>query len=257
VNFLREIPGDSPVHRLWAGTKILAILGLSITLSYFPTWGSCAVATALIAVAVWSARIPAGAWPRLPRWFWIVTLITALLSGLAGGSPHLRIGGVDLGLGGIDAFGKFMAVGVLLLVAAAVLGWTTPLAEVAPAVATLLRPLGLLRVPVDEAATVVALSIRSLPLLMNEMRSLLAARRLRPRPESTGRGALEMWLDELVDLMVAAMAVAVRRAGELAEAITARGGTGRIVAVRRRPGWRDAAALSIVSAACLGASFLP
>lgn len=257
INLLRVVDVDSPVHRLWAGTKLLAVMGLSITLSYFPSWAAIGLVSGLLVLTTRVARVPAGAWPRPPRWFWLLIAITGGLSSVAGGSPYVHIGGLTLGLGGLDAYCRFVAVGAVLLLAAAVVGWTTPLAEIAPAVSTLMAPLRLIRVPVEEAATAVALCVRSLPLLMGEMRTLVAARRLRPAPEVPGRSDVERWLDEIVDLMVAALAVSVRRAGELAEAITARGGTGMIAARRRRPGPADALALLLAAGACFAAASFP
>ena len=257
INLLREVKVDSPVHRLWAGTKLLVVMGVSITLSYFPSWGAIGLVTALLLATTLAARIPAGAWPRPPRWFWIVLAVTGALASVAGGSPHVRVAGTVLGLGGIDAYCRFVAVGIIMLLATAVIGWTTPLGEMAPAVSTLLSPLKLIRVPVDEAATAVALCVRSLPLLITEMRTLVAARRLRPAPGRPGRSGAERWLDELVDLMVAALAVSVRRAGELAEAITARGGTGMIAARRHRPGAADALAMVVAAGVCFFATTFP
>lgn len=257
VNLLREVKVDSPVHRLWAGTKLLVVMGLSITLSYFPSWESIGLVTASLLVATLAGRIPPGAWPRPPKWFWIVLVVTGGLSSIAGGSPHVKVGGTLLGLGGLDNYCKFVAVGILLLLAAAVLGWTTPMGEMAPAISQLMWPLRLVRIPVDELATAVALCVRSLPLLVGEMRTLVAARRLRPPPGRPGRSDIEQWLDEVVDLMVAAMAVSVRRAGELAEAITARGGLGMIAARIRRPGPADAAVLAAAAGVCYAATLFP
>ena len=256
-NLMREVKIDSPVHRLWAGTKILVIAGLSVTLSYFPSWASIGLVLAFLLVSVLVARIPAGAWPRPPVWFWLAIAVTGALAAGAGGAPYIHVGGATLGLGGIDAYCKFVLVGMLLLLAALVLGWTTPLGEIAPAVSRLLSPLKLVRVPVDEAATAVALCVRSLPLLIGEMRTLLAARRLRPAADRPGRSEIERWLEEMVDLMVTAMAVSVRRAGELAEAITARGGTGRIAARTRNPGATDALAMVLAAGLCYAATTLP
>lgn len=254
MNLLRVVEVDSPVHRLWAGTKLLAAFGVSITLSYFPSWAAIGLVAALLLGTTLLARIPAGAWPRPPAWFWILILITGGLASLAGGRPYVHLGGATLGLGGIDAYFRFVLVGVVFLLGAALVGWTTPLGEIAPAVATLMAPLRLVRVPVEEAATAVALCVRSLPLLVGEMRTLIAARRLRPPPERPGRGDPHHWLDELVDLMVAALAVSVRRAGELAEAITARGGIGVIAARRHRPGRGDVLAVMVASGVCFAAA---
>ncbi|MGH9056758.1 MAG: CbiQ family ECF transporter T component [Acidimicrobiales bacterium] len=258
LTLLREIQVDSPVHRLWAGTKLVSVGGLSVVLSYFPSWGAIGLVFCLLLASTLLAHVPRGAWPRVPVWFWATLVVTGGLASVAGGSPHVRVAGVILGLGGLDAYCRFVAVGACLLFAAAVVGWTTPLGEIAPAVARLLSPLRLVRVPVDEAAVAVALCVRSLPLLVSEMRTLYAARRLRPpppRPEDAT--SLGRWLDELVDLLVAALAVSMRRAGELAEAITVRGGTGLIAARTRRPGWGDVVALVVVACVCAAATMLP
>jgi energy-coupling factor transporter transmembrane protein EcfT len=257
ITLLREIKVDSPVHRLWAGTKLIAVAGLSVTLSYFPSWGSIGLMVALLLATAALARVPRGAWPGPPKWFWIALIAGAALASLAGHSPHLTVGGAVLGFGGLDAYWRFVAVGAALLLAAALVGWTTPLGEIAPAISRLLAPLRLVRVPVDEWAVAVALCVRSLPLLVDELRTLVAARRLRPPPPRPGRSTWQRWLDEPVDLLVAALAVSMRRAGELAEAITARGGTGLIAARSRRPRLADGVALLIVAVACAGATLLP
>lgn len=257
VTLLREIKIDSPIHRLWAGSKLLAVAGLSVVLSYFPSWGALGLGMALVLATALLAHIPRGAWPRPPRWFWIVLVVTGGLASLAGGSPHLTIGGVVLGFGGLDAYCRFVSIGIVLLLGAALVGWTTPLGEIAPAVAVLMAPFRLVRAPVDEAAVAVALCVRSMPLLVGEVRTLIAARRLRPPPPRPDRLALETWLNELIDILVAALAVSLRRAGELAEAITARGGTGLIAARSRRPGWADGLALVVVAGVCTGAALVP
>ncbi len=230
---------------------------MSVTLSYFPSWGCIGLMAVVLLITTQLARVPSGAWPRPPLWFWLTILVTGALASIAGGSPHVTVGGVELGLGGLDSYCRFVSVGILLLFAAAVMGWTTPLAEIAPAVAQLAAPLRRIRVPVDEWAVAIALCVRSLPLLMGEMRTLVAARRLRPPPPRPGRSVLERWLDELVDLLVAALAVSARRSGELAEAITARGGTGLIVARVRKPTWRDGIAMLVVAGVCYAATTFP
>jgi energy-coupling factor transport system permease protein len=175
---------------------------------------------------------------------------------MAGGSPYVHVGGAVVGLGGIDNYCKFVGIGILLLLLAAVMGWTTPLGEIAPALSKLMRPLRWLKVPVDELAVAVALCVRSLPLLVSELRTLIAARRLRPAPARPDRTSVDRWLDELVDLLVAALAVSVRRSGELAEAITARGGIGLVAARVGGPGWSDLVALGVVVAACVASPVL-
>ena len=136
-------------------------------------------------------------------WFWIILILTGVLSSMAGGSPFVHVGGAVIGLGAFDTYCKFMSIGILLLLLAAVMGWTTPLGDIAPAVSKLMAPLRWIRVPVDDLAVAVALCVRSLPLLVGELRTLIAARRLRPAPVLPGRSGIDRWLDELVDLLVA------------------------------------------------------
>ena len=88
-------------------------------------------------------------------------------------------------------------------------------------------------------------------MLIDEFRLLYAARRLRPRPIlADGRAKRRRWLTEMVDLLAAGITVALRRADEMGDAITARGGTGQIAAAPSRPRRADWVALSICAAVC-------
>jgi len=93
-----------------------------------------------------------------------------------------------------------------------------------------LRPLRWLRLPVDEWVVAIALAIRCLPLLIDEVRSLAAARRLRSHVESEAqakhRGTTRGLLMEAHDLMATAIVTSIRRARDLADAIESRGGLG-------------------------------
>jgi energy-coupling factor transporter transmembrane protein EcfT len=52
----------------------------------------------------------------------------------------------------------------------------------------------------------------------------------------------------VIDMVTAAITVALRRADEMGDAIAARGGTGQISAAPSRPRWADAVTLAIVAA---------
>nr|MDQ2753949.1 energy-coupling factor transporter transmembrane protein EcfT [Actinomycetota bacterium] len=93
---LRHISGDSPVHRLWAGTKLVAVGAIGVTLSFFPWWAAGVLMAVFLAVVVRVARIPRGAWPRLPVWFYVALLVGGAVALVAGGPPALTIGGVHI-----------------------------------------------------------------------------------------------------------------------------------------------------------------
>ena len=38
VVLLRPVPGDSVIHRLWAGTKLIAVAGIGVLLTFYPGW---------------------------------------------------------------------------------------------------------------------------------------------------------------------------------------------------------------------------
>jgi energy-coupling factor transport system ATP-binding protein len=130
--------------------------------------------------------------------------------------------------------------------------WTTNVAEIAPALATLGRPLRPLRIPVDDWSVALALALRAFPMLIAEFRVLEAARRLRPRQTPRTRWArVRRSAGELLDLVVAVVTVTLRRADEMGDAITARGGAGQISASPSRPKPADWMALLIVAMVCV------
>jgi energy-coupling factor transport system permease protein len=249
VVLLRPVPGTSPIHELWAGTKLIVVFGISVLLTFFPGWLPIGLVAALIGVSASLARIPRGALPSIPTWLWVVIAIGGITAAAGGGPPDIHIGSVTIGLAGLLFFLRITALSLVLLGLGAMLSWTTNVSDVAPAVATLGRPLRRLRIPVEEWAVALALALRAFPMLIDEYRILYAARRLRPRPTlRTRRERRRWWRAEIIDLITAAITVALRRADEMGDAIAARGGTGQISAAPSRPKWQDALALLIVFA---------
>lgn len=251
VVLLRPVPGTSVIHRLWAGTKLIVVFVVSLVLAFYPGWAAIALMAALVAVTVWLARIPRGALPSVPWWLWLLVLLGCVTATLGGGEPVLHLWSTDLAVGGLLKFLRFTALSLVLIALGALVSWTTNVADVAPAVATLGRPFRVVRIPVDDWAVALALALRAFPMLMDEFRLLNAARRLRPRPVlPDGRTTRRRWSSELIDLLAAGITVALRRADEMGDAITARGGTGQISAAPSRPGGSDWVALGICAVLC-------
>ncbi|MCV7243769.1 ATP-binding cassette domain-containing protein [Mycobacterium mantenii] len=251
VVLLRPVPGSSPIHELWAGTKLSVVFGISLLLTFFPGWVAIGLTAALAAAGIRLARIPRGVLPSLPRWMWIVLAIVGVNAALAGGSPRVQLGTVTLGFGGLLDFLRLTALSVVLLALGALVSWTTNVAQIAPAVATLGRFLRPLRIPVDDWAAALALALRTFPMLIDEFRVLFAARRLRPKPPPRTRWArVRRPAADVIDVVVAVITVTLRRADEMGDAITARGGIGQISAIPSRPKPADWLALSIVLAVC-------
>ncbi len=250
VVLLVPVPGGSTIHDLWAGTKLLIVLGVSVLLTFYPGWVTIGLVAAVVLAAVRTARIPRGVLPSIPRWLWVLLGFGLLTAALAGGSPVLSMGGVNIGLGGALRFLRITALSVVLLGLGGMVSWTTNVAEIAPALATLGRPFKLLRIPVDEWAVASALALRAFPMLIEEFQVLYAARRLRPSHVPRSRRARgKQQARDLIDLCTAAIVVTLRRADEMGDAITARGGTGQLSAAPARPKLADWLALAITVAA--------
>ncbi|MGO3325025.1 energy-coupling factor transporter transmembrane component T family protein [Gordonia sp. (in: high G+C Gram-positive bacteria)] len=231
IPMLRQIPGDSPIHRLWAGTKLIVILVLGLMTWILPSWPALGFVAVCLIVFALIAGIPVGALPRPPWWFWALMVVGVAWSWVARGSD-----------GGLTAL-RAVLLGLVVVAMSVLVVWTTPVAELAPAIAVLMRPLRWLRLPVDEWAVTIALSLRGLPLLIDEMRLLWAAHKLRPKSKAaSGHPSAELGV---IDIIVAAMSSAMRRSAEMSEAITARGGTGRLTAYPSRPGRLDAVVLVV------------
>ncbi len=257
VVLLRPVPGRSVIHELWAGTKLLVVAAIGILLTLYPGWVPIALVAALVMVTAWVARIPRGVLPSVPRWLWGLLFFGALTASFAGGSPHLTVASVDLGLGGLLKFLQITVLSIVLLGLGGLVSWTTNVAEIAPAVAKIGRPLRLLCLPVDDWAVALSLALRAFPMLIDEFRVLFAARKLRPREHATtGRERRRRMSREIVDLLAAAVTVALRRADEMGDAITARGGAGQISALPSRPKWADAVAFAIVIGLCIASVYV-
>jgi energy-coupling factor transport system permease protein len=250
LNLLRLVPGRSPVHGLWAGTKLVALAVIALTLSIAPTWPATLLMAAVVIAGMAVARIPAGARPRLPQWLGVVIAIGGALSLLAGGEPYLHIGHTTIGLGGLDEWARAIVIAVTIVTAAMVVSWTTPLADVAPALRTLATPLRWLRLPVDEWVVATALALRCLPLLLDEFQTMLAARRLRAQPVA-GTGRRNRAVGSLRAVLVTMLLVSIRRAGEMGRAMEARGGWHATMRGEARPGKGDVGALLLVGAAAV------
>lgn len=254
VVLLRPVPHGSVVHDLWAGTKLIVVFAMSVLLTFYPGWAAIGLVAALVLAAGRLAHIPRGALPSVPRWLWVLLVFGGVSAALAGRGPLIHLGTASLGLGGLLHFLRITALSIVLLGLGAMVSWTTNVAEIAPAVATLGRPLRWLRIPIDEWAVALALALRAFPMLIDEFRVLYAARRLRPKQiPHTRRARRRRRASEIVDLLATAISVTLRRADEMGDAITARGGAGQISAAPSRPKLADWLALSIALGVCAAA----
>jgi energy-coupling factor transport system ATP-binding protein len=206
----RPVPGTSLLHRLGAATKLLALAAVTVTSLLLPGWPTVAVLAVLLAAGAAAAKLP---WTVVPRISWWVVVIV-LLGGMTSAAGS-----------GLALYARSLLLTVLFLSLSLLVVWTTRVEELPAAFARIAAPLRKLGAPVDEWAHTLALTVRTLPLLRDEIRVLIAARRLRPQPRAAGRRArITARGREVLDLVVAIVASAGRRASDLGRAATQRGG---------------------------------
>src|SRR5207245_10334914 len=134
LNIFRYVPSDSPVHRMWAGTKIVCLAAIAFALLAKPTWLALAVVGVVAALYALASGLPRSVVGRPPNWFFIGVALAGFFTSLSFGKPFVLIGGMSIGLGGLLRFVRVMILGFLLLSLGLLLGWTTQLADVGAAV---------------------------------------------------------------------------------------------------------------------------
>ena len=80
----RPLPWESPLTRMWVGTKIICLAILTTLLVLLPKWPTVAAVGVCLLVAAVVGRVPISARPRLPSWIW---------AGFIGGMIGAAIGG--------------------------------------------------------------------------------------------------------------------------------------------------------------------
>lgn len=166
VNYRADIyvSGTSPVHQCDARAKVACLLAFSIAVLCASSWWGIAVLAVVVIACVAVARLPLGRLNALMTGVYLLAAITVLFAWW--GNP--TIDGLLAGL--------LVGVRMVLLVAGSfVVCFTTTSEELLAAFRSLLEPLRALRVPVDDVAFTLALSVRFIPQIGDELARIRAA----------------------------------------------------------------------------------
>ena len=237
---LRHLDIESAIHRLWAGTKILWVPIVGTTIAFRLEWITVGIGWAIVCALFWLSRLPRGVVPRPPKLMWIMVGISFGLAAISSDTPKVSF----VSIGAMLDLAKFIAFAWMMTAFALLIGWTTQLNDIAAALNRLLRPFRRLRLPVDEIGNVLTIAVRTVPLLIDEVRVIVAARRLRPQDTK------QPYIDQGADIAVALVVSTFRRAGDMARTLTARGGVRTPPPDRRRAGRADLVA-ALVGAALI------
>jgi len=191
-----SVPGTSPLHRATAGAKLLVLLVLSVLTVWLKQPWQIAVVLAVVLLGYAVAQLPFSlVWRQLRPLLWVLLLLGAVQAWLAGWRSAVAVVGT---------------VAVLVL-AAALVTLTTRTTAMADAVVVACRPLKVFGVDPERVGLMLALGMRSVPVVVgaaNDVRDAQRARGVVFAPQA---------------YTVALVVRSVRMATALGDALVARG----------------------------------
>lgn len=166
------VPGDSPVHRLPAAVKLLLLVALGVASVFLrapvPVGGAIVIVIACYAVAGLSPAVAIRqVWPMR----WILVFILAFQWWARGWQSAVVVVGVI----------------AVLVMAAALVTLTTRTSALVDVLVSVCRPLRVVGVDPDRVGLVIALAIRSVPIVAGfatQIRDAQRARGARPSPRA-------------------------------------------------------------------------
>lgn len=201
------IPGSSPVHVCDARVKIVMLVGYTATLFCAQTWLGQLLLAAVFCFALMLSRVPVCRVLGMGVPVYVLAAATVMFA-----SINAQVG---------FELGCFYAVRMILLVLASlVVVCTTTSTKLTGALCWFMRPLRLVRVPVDDIAMVFSLALRFIPLTAQELCLVHDAQYSRGAPFSSGGlfRRLAAWSSVFIPLFVNLF----RRADKLSVAMDAR-----------------------------------
>ena len=206
VPFGQYVPGDSAIHRLDARIKLLVIVAYVFTLFATSGWLGLLLCLLLLLVGYSMAHIPLRLAARGLKPVLIILLFTLIANTFSfnAASPAISPLGAGLGTGivgssianslpdSIILFGSFgikplgllrgmyFVLRIVLLVSmTSLLTFTSSVVALTAAIASLLRPLRVFKVPVEDIATIFTIALRFIPLTAEEAEKIMVAQTAR------------------------------------------------------------------------------
>ncbi|WP_430535918.1 FAD export ECF transporter transmembrane subunit FmnA [Listeria rocourtiae] len=221
--FGRFIPGESLIHHLDARTKLIAGFYFIGILFLANNWQTYALLTLFTFLVILMTGISyrffiKGVKPLI----WLI-LFTVLLQMLftSGGTIYFNWGPFAISsfgiINGVYVFIRF----VLIIFISTVITLTTTPMDLTDAIAYILRPFKIFKMPVQDIALMISVALRFIPILMEETDKIMKAQRA--RGVDFGEGNLFEQMKVVVPIFIPLFVSSFNRAEELANAMEARG----------------------------------
>jgi energy-coupling factor transport system permease protein len=214
--------GTSFAHRLDGRTKVLVLCGVTVAafgaahLHYF-----LVIALVLIAASI-AARLDLKALGMSMGLVLLLLLLSSFITALLiPGKALFHLGPLTISKDGWQLGIRVFCQFGLLIYGAQVITLTTEPLAIATALQRLAKPLRLIGAPVDELAMLVTLSLTFLPLIREQVRTVIDA--MLARGVDVRRGSWETRLRGALTFFNPIISANLRRADDLATAMEARG----------------------------------
>lgn len=217
------IPRQSFIHSRDSRVKLIAVIALSIIILRVSTIGLLLISVIALALAR-LAHLPRGSVlrtlrPVLPFFFSLFLLYLFFTPGRP--LPPFPIGPLLISYAGVSLGVMQVWKFLLLVVAAALLTMTTTPSELTGGLERLLRPIKIAGISSHDIAMLVALALRFMPTLQDEMKNVSDAQLARGAQFNPRR--LNEKIRALGGLAVPLLINVVRRSDDLVDAMEARG----------------------------------
>lgn len=217
----RYQPKDSCLHKLDPRTKIFSAFVLAIAVFFLHSLWDYLIFAGFILLAVLAGQI--GFWPlvRAVQALTILILLSALLQLFgAPGNPIWQWGPLRISDEGLRVGTMLSARLIFFGLISAILGVTTSALQLADGLEGILLPLAKLKVPVRGLALMLSVSLRFVPLILDEADMIIKA--MRARGIDPFEGSIAERARKIVGILVPLLRNTLLRAEALAEAMAAR-----------------------------------
>jgi len=254
----RNYAGDSTIHRLAAGTKLLLALGLALAVVSRESFASFFLLGVFLIGLLVLARLPSSFYARNLRFFGIVALLIATCTAfMYPGQVWVSLGPLFISYEGMWRGIRTGYRLIFLFLDFSLLTLTTSPLAISRAMAGFLAPLRRIGFPTQELAVISAISLAYIPLIFEDANKIVDAQ--------TARGGdfhsyhLARRMQTLFSVLTALIAVSLQRAEEVACAMEIRcykGEEGRTHYRDERVKRADYALLTILAMVLIAATLI-
>lgn len=246
----RYIRGDSIIHRLDPRTKLIGCFTVIVAMALpdYPI-GLLVLDVGFIVILIYLSRLGVARVLSGLKFLWTLFLLTFICQVfLTGGDPVWSRAGIIVTREGLcSGIATFLRL-VILFLGASLLTMTTSTFKLSAGLESLLSPLAYIRIPVQQVAMIINISLRFIPTIMEETE--LIKKSQKSRGARFDSGPLTIRLRSIVALLIPLLAASIRRAGDLALALESRcyvvGSSHNCRLEELQFTWRDGVAIGVL-----------